>query len=272
MGYGITMATGALVRYPEPGVRFLLDDEGPADRYQTCADSGGPVPVAPDSGAFWQEREAARFAKQVPALWLRFQSRASPNPRITGSRDCIALIDSATNVAYGGRGISPWTRVNDSVTNPANLVYSDSNRPVVIPDAQEYHTPLRFLLYLRELIHNSRTAINEPASAFPNPGGMVPSLCIRPNPSSGTLAPTIAYSLPTACCVSLKLYDASGRLVRTLASGYHHAGTSSINLQFSISNPKSEIRNPKSASLPSGVYFIRLEAGGAHATGKLTRQ
>ena len=63
-----------IARHAEPRVKFLLDFEGPADRYQICPDSGGFVPVPADSEAFWQEREAARFMKQVPAAYLRIQT------------------------------------------------------------------------------------------------------------------------------------------------------------------------------------------------------
>jgi len=86
--YGITMGSGMIARYAEPRVKFLLDFEGPADRYQTCQDSGCFVPVPPDSEAFWQEREAARFMKQVPAAYLRMQTAVDHNPLTTDNRHC----------------------------------------------------------------------------------------------------------------------------------------------------------------------------------------
>jgi len=251
-GYGVTMAAGALARHPEPAVSFIIDDEGPADRYQTCADSGGPVPVAPDSTAFWPEREAARFAKQVPAAWLRVQSHTSRNPHILGNRDCIALIDSATDVLHGGRGISRWTRVDDSVMNRPNRVYADTERPALIPDVQEYHTPLRYLLYLRELTHGPVSAIYSPLSAVP---GAQFAVGCRPNPFTASLNPSICYYLPFACRISLKLYDATGRLVRVLRTGRTASGGSSLELRVS--------------DFPSGVYLVRLETAGQQVVSKL---
>ena len=91
----------------------------------------------PNSEAFWQEREAARFMKQVPAAYLRVQTEVDSNPMIADNRHCIQLIDSATAVAYGGSGVSAWTRVNDSLMNPSNLVYALSDPPVWIPESQE---------------------------------------------------------------------------------------------------------------------------------------
>jgi hypothetical protein len=253
-GYGVTMAAGALARYPAPAVSFLIDDEGPADRYQTCADSGGPVPVAPDSAAFWQEREAARFAKQVSSAWLRVQTQTSRNPHITGNRDCIALMDSATDTAHGGRGISRWTRVNDSVMNLPNEVYPDTERPALIPDAQEYHTPLRYLLYLRELTQGPVSAIYGSQPAVRNPQFAV---WCWPNPVTSSLNPLISYSLPAAGHISLELFDISGKLVSTLVSGYHPAGSYSCSLLAAHH------------SLACGVYLVRLETAGRQVVRKL---
>ncbi|HTW93076.1 MAG TPA: hypothetical protein VMH22_15405, partial [bacterium] len=80
--YGITMGSGMIKRYAEPHIKFLLDFEGPADRSQMCLDSGGFVPVPADSEAFWQEREAGRFMKQVPCAYLRIQPQVDSNPKI----------------------------------------------------------------------------------------------------------------------------------------------------------------------------------------------
>ncbi len=150
--YGITMATGMLARHADSvPVAFLLDFEGPADRNQTCQDSGGHVPVPPDSESFWVEREAARFIRQVPAAYLRVQTAEDHNARIIDNRHCIALVDSATAMVHGGSGISPWTRVNDSVMNQPNLIYTVGDPPEWIPEQQEPHIGLRYLLYLHEL-------------------------------------------------------------------------------------------------------------------------
>jgi hypothetical protein len=78
-------------------------------------------------------------------------------------------------------------------------------------------------------------------------------LTATPNPF--TNATTIRYSLPRAGNVTLRLYDVTGKLARTLASGYHTAGTSSFIV-------------PRS-SLSSGIYMIELETGGMSLSQKL---
>ncbi|MEO0107777.1 MAG: hypothetical protein ABIK62_01210, partial [candidate division WOR-3 bacterium] len=130
-GLGTTMAAGMLNRYSASArVSFLVDFEGPADRFQTCADSGGPVPVSPESSLFWQNREAVRFMSSINCPYLRIQTAVDHNPRLADARACIALVDSAT------AGLSPWTRVNDSAQNLTNRIYSLQDPPVLIPETE----------------------------------------------------------------------------------------------------------------------------------------
>ncbi len=65
---------------------------------------------------------------------------------------------------------------------------------------------------------------------------------------------TILFSLSTASQVQLDLYDASGRRVDCLATGYYPEG------QHAVSIP--------TADLPSGVYFVYLEMAGQQANAK----
>jgi hypothetical protein len=78
-------------------------------------------------------------------------------------------------------------------------------------------------------------------------------LQIAPNPFSGVA--TITYSLPRAGNIALKLYDVTGTLVTTLASGYHNAGASSFIVHRS--------------SLSSGIYVLKLETETRTTTSKL---
>ena len=74
-----------------------------------------------------------------------------------------------------------------------------------------------------------------------------------PNPCSrGTV---VRYSLPAAADVALRLYDASGALAKTVASGSVDAGqhTASLSAQ----------------GLTRGVYILKLEAGSDNLTRKL---
>jgi hypothetical protein len=70
------------------------------------------------------------------------------------------------------------------------------------------------------------------------------SMIISPNPSAH--ASNISYVLPKSGNVSLKLYDATGRLVRNLENGYKDAGN--------------YIHNINTNDLANGTYFVILNA------------
>lgn len=203
--YGITMASGAIVRHPtRPEVRFLLDFEGPSDRYQTCQDSGGHIPVPVDSEEFWVEREAARFMKQVRCPYLRLQTQTDHNPRIQDNRHCIALVDSATATAHGGSGISVWTRVNDSVMNASNQVYSTQDPPNWVPEDQTVHQSIREALYLHELARMDYTGQQELEPTLPRP-----ELRLETNPVRAGAQVRVTVSRP----VQVGIWNSNGAMV-----------------------------------------------------------
>jgi hypothetical protein len=75
-----------------------------------------------------------------------------------------------------------------------------------------------------------------------------------PNPARGTV--TLSYTIPAAEEVSLVVYDALGRKVAVLVEGTAEAGRHTVALA--------------GASLPSGVYLVRLTAGREAQTRRLT--
>jgi hypothetical protein len=77
-----------------------------------------------------------------------------------------------------------------------------------------------------------------------------------PNPCRGVA--TISYALPQAGPVSIKLYDLTGRTVRTLVNAQHKPGRYSLSFGTRTS----------SFVIPSGVYFIRLTSPGFEKTRK----
>jgi len=68
----------------------------------------------------------------------------------------------------------------------------------------------------------------------------------HPNPAYGRL--TFWYSLPQSCEASLRVYDATGQLVKELISGHHQVGTHQV------------VWNSEIDDVPAGVYFVRLIA------------
>ena len=73
----------------------------------------------------------------------------------------------------------------------------------------------------------------------------------RPNPFRDRTQ--ISYQLPTAGNVSLRIYDVTGRTVRTLASGFQKPGAYSVSW---------DSKDGRGHLVPHGVYFYRLDTKG----------
>jgi hypothetical protein len=81
-----------------------------------------------------------------------------------------------------------------------------------------------------------------------------PSLALNPNyPNPFNPQTTIAYSLAEAGRVNLRIYDASGRVVKTLVDDNKTAGKHTATWNG---------RDRNGVAVSSGVYFVRLESGG----------
>ncbi len=82
----------------------------------------------------------------------------------------------------------------------------------------------------------------------------------RPNPSRSSAA--IGFTLPQGGHVTLRIYDARGALVATLADGPLGPGQHEILWDG---------RDDAGRAVGAGVYFLQLEAAGQRATAKLLR-
>ncbi|NLI97060.1 T9SS type A sorting domain-containing protein [bacterium] len=70
---------------------------------------------------------------------------------------------------------------------------------------------------------------------------------VMPNPFTKTA--TISFAIPLAEPVILKMYDVTGREVRTLVNGPVAAGVHSVNW---------DARDNQARAVASGVYFVRM--------------
>jgi hypothetical protein len=141
--FGVVLATGALARYPEMPVAFLIDWEGPscpgkdiqrglandeAWAHETIRFFNNGREPAPEElshvvlhggslfdQTYWEERDASRFAADLPCPYLRVQF---DQDHVQGSSKAhmIAIINAAT------MNSGQWTRCND---NPPNIIYSE---------------------------------------------------------------------------------------------------------------------------------------------------
>jgi subtilisin family serine protease len=120
-------------------------------------------------------------------------------------------------------------------------------------DAVAYDHPIGPKLNAYRAVTGTPTAVAVEEGAPP-----VPRVRAAPNPVVGSGA--IRFDLPATGWARVALYDASGRLVRTLAEGEFVAGPHVVLWDG---------RGDRGARLPAAVYFARLEEPGRAATSKV---
>ncbi|MBF0371222.1 MAG: hypothetical protein HQL52_17375 [Magnetococcales bacterium] len=84
--FGLSLAAGALGRYPELPVQYLVDMEGPSNNLvttfydsdqegdQICGHLSTPTDPSAENRLFWEEREAYRYIGDFSGYYLRAQS------------------------------------------------------------------------------------------------------------------------------------------------------------------------------------------------------
>lgn len=146
--YGITMASGVLARYPILPVRFLIDWEGPADRYDTtvgCKPNPRVNWADCSDHTFWSQREAIHFIEKIKVPYQRIQSEKDHvQPDLTHA---IEMVNNAI------KGNVPWVRLNDLLSNQT---YDPASPPAMLPEADETVPERLIARYARELFKISR--------------------------------------------------------------------------------------------------------------------
>ncbi|MFH1089874.1 MAG: hypothetical protein V1716_05645 [Candidatus Uhrbacteria bacterium] len=143
--FGLVMASGALSRYPELPVSFLVDWEGPIDRndFAGCdADLTGHLKgqVACDDEEFMAEREAINFVPKLKIPYQRLESETDhAQPDVLSA---IRIVNDAVS------GDVPWVRLNDYTVNQT---FSEASPPEMLSNDLDKKTMDTFLEYAKEL-------------------------------------------------------------------------------------------------------------------------
>ncbi|MDG1949470.1 MAG: hypothetical protein P8J32_01450, partial [bacterium] len=130
--YGVTGAAGVLARYPELGVKYWSDWEGPTSRFYTtvgCPASHDFGAVSPakfpcDADDHWAEREAVEFAKDIELDYYWRVQETKDHVQSTYGHTIEILNAALENPDM------PWVKVNDSEVNTS---FTDETLPT-----QEY--------------------------------------------------------------------------------------------------------------------------------------
>ena len=167
----------------------------------------------------------------------------SSGPSIYG--DTVAVVDLAPSVSFPCT-FEIWTvPPSDSTTYTMTVSLLPSN------DCDTSNNSLQKPIFAYCLV----VATEEVEEASPIVFSLLQS---RPNPVWG--ATEIVYQIPRDSWVELKIYDAVGRLTRTLVAEKKRAGAHSVLWDG---------RNSGREKVPSGVYFYRLTAGTFTATNRM---
>jgi hypothetical protein len=198
--------------------------------------------------------------------WTQLNPTTKPSARYFSP----VVYDSKNNRAtmFGGQGLlgfnaevwafdlwtNKWTQLAPAGTPPSQragsaAIYDGANDRVVIFGGND--GTVRNDVWAVTNLSNTATPVGPPAS----------SLQLRSFPNPFNPQTTIEYALPSAGQVQLRVYDARGALVRTLVSRTETHGSHRVTWDGS-----GDAGNP----VASGVYLVRIQAGGATRTQKIT--
>jgi len=156
--YGLILASGVLARYKNGPAIFLIDWEGPVNREDiTVGCKNGNTDITKQTSPaghsctddkYWEEREASTFSLEIEVPYHRVQSL----------KDHVQLdiIRNTTGTQYGGKGKSPWTRMNDF---DPNTVFTEAIASQLTEiDKDKYSMMIRYAGYLFDTYGNKQQA------------------------------------------------------------------------------------------------------------------
>lgn len=115
--YGVTGAAGVLARYPNLGVKYWSDWEGPSSRVFTTINCKGsarevsPANLDCEDDTIWEQREAATFIQtlSVDYYWRIQQVTDHVQPGYGHTRE---MVNNAVENSH-----IPWVKLNDGEVN-----------------------------------------------------------------------------------------------------------------------------------------------------------
>jgi len=159
-------------------------------------------------------------------------------------------------IKYNSNGDTVWTTTYNSPYSNVDIAYGitvdDSGYIYVsgasLNSANKYD-------YLTIKYYDNTYAVNE--NAFNN-SIIKPMLFLFPNPTFNQVA--IHYNLRKESNVTIKIYDVSGKMIKSIYNGNQKAGVYTKYWNGMIT---------KNTKAPCGVYFCQLEADNFNSTAKL---
>ncbi len=177
------------------------------------------------------------------------------------------------NINYGSNvqlvSIDP---IKDEGSSNQMLVYSNKNK-VAMALAGNYKTPTAVANATfkiegangNETVYTSNMSINrvfgKDISASLTPTTGLTNLSVYPNPFNTVSGAQIQYTTSTDGYVTVQIYDVLGNVVRSLVAGVQQHGLHEVAFDG---------RNDANNTLPSGIYYYRLNADGVTLTKQMS--
>jgi hypothetical protein len=171
---------------------------------------------------------------------------------IVGVLTADVLADGTCNLAFGVSAGGGGTSTGSSLR-----VTGLAGQPVV---SESRESPTGPGLAVASGFQNTRARINHP-SGVEIPGSPLANRLNEPYPNPFNPATNIRFETAAPGPVRVKVFDARGQLVRDLVSGQYPAGRHEVLWDG---------RNDQGGNAPSGMYFVRFEAGRTVGTKKMT--
>jgi len=193
------------------------------------------------------------------SIALKADTVPTPSITITASSDSIcypmSVTFQASTVNAGPNPIFQWKKNGTNIPGATiNYYYAKTSGTYKVQESNMCGSTITAGVTLTTkqcLMSNSST----------NDGTIVskiPQLKIAPNPFSNTT--TISFSLTQSQKVSIQIFDATGRLIKTLTDAQTPVGAHQL-----VWNARDE----KGNAVSTGIYFLRMQAGNYTETKKV---
>jgi hypothetical protein len=245
----------------DPGaVQVLLDDNGDGDyqevdvrvdRAGTPEDVSDDVIVASGFTTLGTFRFASNdSANPLPVELARFEAARSESGIVLSWKTASEAANAGFAVQRSHGGSAGWTRVGfvdgaGTTSRPQSYRFTDADLPFEA-DSLRYR--------LRQVDADGSANVSRAITVERGEPAEVKLLGTAPNPVRSRAR--VRYAVPEDREVRLQVYDVLGRRVETVAGADAEAGRNEVQLSVE--------------GLSSGVYVLRLEAGEAVRTQRLT--
>jgi hypothetical protein len=216
-------------------------------------DIGNPDPIYNDPDGTRNDAGAFPYDQGLPTpvTLSAFSGSVSPEGVVL-SWATASEINNYGWFVQRRNGDETWTTVSDFIEGYGN---SNEQRNYTFVDG-DIAAGMTYDYRLKQVDIGGSETYSDPITVTVGLA-MTKSYALLPNyPNPFNPETTLSYNLPEASNVRLAVFDAAGRLVEEIATGYQNAGMHTVTWN--------------AQTLPSGVYLCRLEANGENFTRILT--